>query len=409
MSERSATKTRPMFINFLYRLRKHDVPVGAQEAVALAQALKVGVHEDSLDGFYYAARALMVHREGHLDAFDQAFLAEFKGVEGEHVRLKEELLEWLKDAKLKLDQLTPEERALAESMDVEALKKLFEERMNEQQERHDRGNRWIGTAGTSPFGRQGGKKDGVRAGGKGGGKSAVQVADARTYRPYRSDVALDIRQMEMALRRLRAFIREGAEDELDLDRTITETAKNAGEIEVVVRPPSRPNTRVILMMDVGGSMDPYTQLMSQLFSATKRATHFKELRTYYFHNCVYGRVYKTERFDEPLWVQDLLHECGKNYKLILVGDALMAPYELLRQGGALSINDRNTLPGLGWLQMLQQHFPQSIWLNPEPQGYWDGTTIDYVKRVFEMFPLTLEGLSQGMAFLNRGKTARRAA
>jgi uncharacterized protein with von Willebrand factor type A (vWA) domain len=400
---------RPIFVNFLYRLRKHEVPVGAQEAIALAQALQVGLHDNSLDGFYYTARSLMVHREGHLDAFDQAFLAEFKGVEGEHIRLKEELMDWLKNAKLKLGDLSPEERALAESLDIEQLKKLFEERMNEQKERHDRGNKWVGTAGTSPFGREGQKKDGVRAGGAGGQRSAVQVADARMYRPYRSDVTLDIRQMEMALRRLRAFIREGAEEELDLDRTIDKTAKNAGEIEVVTRPPSRPNTKVILMMDVGGSMDPYAQLMSQLFSATKRATHFKELRTYYFHNCVYGRVYKTERFDDPIWVQDLLHECDRNYKLIMVGDALMAPYELLRQGGAISINDRNTLPGIGWLTMLQQHFPQSIWMNPEPQGYWDGTTIDAVRKVFEMYPLTLEGLTQGMAFLNKGKTARRSA
>jgi uncharacterized protein with von Willebrand factor type A (vWA) domain len=401
----------PMFVSFLYRLRKYEVPVGAQEAIALGRAMTLGLHENSLDGFYYTARALMVHREGHLDAFDQAFLAEFKGVEGEHVRLKEELLEWLKNAQMKLDQLTPEERALAESLDIEQLKKLFEERMNEQKERHDRGNKWVGTAGTSPFGRQGGKKEGVRAGGAGGQKSAVQVADARQYRAYRSDVTLDIRQIEMALRRLRAFIREGAEEELDLDSTITATAKNAGEIEVVTRPPSRPNTRVILMMDVGGSMDPYVQLMSQLFSATKRATHFKELRTYYFHNCIYGRVYKTEKFDEPIWVQDLLHECGdgKKYKLIMIGDALMAPYELLKQGGAISASDRNTVPGIGWLQMMQQHFPTSIWLNPEPQAYWDGTTIDYVKRVYEMFPLTLEGLAQGMAHLNRGKTARRAA
>jgi uncharacterized protein with von Willebrand factor type A (vWA) domain len=403
-------KTRPMFLNFLYRLRKHEVPVGAQEAISLAQALTMGLHDSSLDGFYYAARSLLVHREGHLDAFDQAFLAEFKGVEGEHVRLKEELMEWLKNAKIRLNELTPEERALAESLDIEQLKKLFEERMNEQKERHDRGNKWIGTAGTSPFGREGKKGEGVRAGGKGGQKSAVQVADARQYRPYRSDVTLDIRQMEMALRRLRVFIREGAEEELDLDRTIDATAKNAGEIEVVTRPPSRPNTRVILMMDVGGSMDPYAEMMSRLFSATKRATHFKELRTYYFHNCVYGRVYKTERFDEPVWIQDLLHECqGPQYKLIMIGDALMAPYELLRQGGAISLNDRNTLPGIGWLLMLQQHFKHTVWMNPEPQGYWNGTTIDHVRQVFEMFPLTLEGLSQGMAHLNKGKGARRAA
>jgi uncharacterized protein with von Willebrand factor type A (vWA) domain len=400
---------RPMFLNFLYRLRQLDVPVGAQEALSLAQALNLGLHDNSLDGFYYTARSLLVHREGHLDAFDQAFLAEFKGVEGEHLRLKEELLKWLEDAKTRIEELTAEERALAESLDLEQLKKLFEERMNEQKERHDRGNRWVGTAGTSPFGRKGKPREGVRVGGAGGNRSAVQVADARKYRPYRSDLTLDIRQIEMALRRLRAFIREGAEEELDLDRTIDKTAENAGEIEVVTKPPSRPNTRVILMMDVGGSMDPYVELMSRLFSATKRATHFKELRTYYFHNCIYGRVYKTERFDEPVWVHDLLHECGPQYKLILVGDALMAPYELLRQGGALSNDDRSTLPGIGWLTMLQQHFKHSVWLNPEPAAYWTGTTIEYVQKVFEMHSLTLEGLSQAMAHLNKGKGARRAA
>jgi uncharacterized protein with von Willebrand factor type A (vWA) domain len=201
--------------------------------------------------------------------------------------------------------------------------------------------------------------------------------------------------------------REGAEEELDLDGTIDKTASNAGELEVVTRPPIRPNTRVILMMDVGGSMDPYVDLMSRVFSATKKATHWKELRTYYFHNCVYGKVYKTERFDDPVWIQDLLHECNSTYKLIMVGDALMAPYELMRQGGALSINDNNALPGIGWLLMMQQHFKSSAWLNPEPPTYWDGNTIQAVRQVFEMFPLTLEGLTQSMQHLSRGKSPRK--
>ena len=396
-----------MFVPFLYRLRQHGVPVGTQEALALAQALALGLHDSSLDGFYYTARALMIHDEGHLDAFDQAFLAEFRGIEGKHIQLKQELLDWLKDAKLRPEDLSAEERALVESLDLEELKKLFEERMNEQKERHDRGNKWIGTAGTSPFGRQGEANEGIRTGGAGGNRSAVQVADARQYRPYRSDLALDMRQMEMALRRLRMWHREGAEEELDLDGTIDKTANNAGELEVVTRPPIRPNTRVILMMDVGGSMDPYVDLMSRVFSATKKATHWKELRTYYFHNCVYGKVYKTERFDEPVWIQDLLHECNSTYKLIMVGDALMAPYELMRQGGALSINDNNALPGIGWLLMMQQHWKSSAWLNPEPPTYWDGNTIQAVRQVFEMFPLTLEGLTQSMQHLSRGKSPRK--
>jgi uncharacterized protein with von Willebrand factor type A (vWA) domain len=392
-----------MFIPFIYRLRQYGVPVGAQEAISLARALTLGLHDSSLDGFYYAARALCVHNEGHLDAFDQAFLAEFRGIEGKHVQLKEELLQWLKDAKMRLEDLTKEERELVESLDLDELKRLFEERMNEQRERHDRGNRWVGTAGTSPFGRQGEKGEGIRVGGEGGNRSAVKTADARKYRPYRSDIALDMRQMEMALRRLRMWQREGADEELDLDATIDATAKNVGELEVVTRPLNRPNTRVILMMDVGGSMDPYVDLMSRMFSATKKATHWKELRTYYFHNCVYGRVYKTERFDDPVWVKDLLHECGSHYKLIVVGDALMAPYELMRQGGAISIDDNNALSGIGWLTMLQQHFKSCVWLNPEPPSYWEGNTIQAVRQVFEMFPLTLEGLTHSMQFLSRGR------
>jgi uncharacterized protein with von Willebrand factor type A (vWA) domain len=392
-----------MFVPFLYRLRQHGVPVGTQEALALAKAMAFGLHDSSLDGFYYTARSLCVHDEGHLDAFDQAFLAEFRGIEGKHVQLKEELLQWLQDAKLRPEDLSDEEKKMLEQLDIEELKRLCEERMNEQKERHDRGNRWVGTAGTSPFGRKGEANEGVRAGGAGGNRSAVQVADARKYRPYRSDLALDVRQMEMALRRLRMWHREGGEEELDLDGTIDRTAQNAGELEVVVRPPMRPNTRVILMMDVGGSMDPYVDMMSRLFSATKKATHWKELRTYYFHNCVYGRVYKTERFDDPVWVQDLLHECGRHYKLIMVGDALMAPYELMRQGGAISLNDSNALPGIAWLTMLQQHFKSCVWLNPEPPTYWDGNTIQAVRHVFEMFPLTLEGLTHSMQHLSRAK------
>ncbi len=392
-----------MFVPFIYRLRQHGVPVGTQEAIALAQALTMGLHDSSLDGFYYTARALLVHSEGHLDAFDQAFLAEFRGIEGKHVQLKEELLEWLKDAKLRLSDLSEEERKLVESLDLEELKKLFEERMNEQKERHDRGNKWVGTAGTSQFGRAGAAGEGIRVGGEGANRSAVQVADARKYRPYRSDLTLDVRQMEMALRRLRMWDREGADEELDLEGTIDATAKNVGELEVVTRPPSRPNTRVIFLMDVGGSMDPYVEPMSRLFSAAKKATHWKELRTYYFHNCIYGRVYKTERFDEPMYLQDLMHDCGKHYKLVIVGDALMAPYELMRQGGALSLQDDNALSGIACLTTMQQHWKSSVWLNPEPSTYWTGNTIEAVRHVFDMFQLTLEGLTQAMQFLNRGK------
>lgn len=393
-----------MIVPFIYRLRQYGVPVGTQEALSLASALQHGLHESSLDGFYHVARALLIHNEGHLDAFDQAFLAEFRGVEGRFEKLKAELLKWLDDAEKDLDKLTAEERELFDALDPEELRKMFEQRMAEQKERHDKGSRWVGTQGESQFGRQGKKGGGMRVGTgqTGGQKSAIQSADARKYRGYRSDLTLDVRQMEMALKRLRTYARQGAELELDLDGTIDATAKNAGELEVKLRPESRPNTRVILMMDVGGSMDPYAQLMSRLFSATRKATHWKELRTYYFHNCPYGRVYKTESFDDPLYVADLMHECGRDYKLVIVGDALMGPYELMRQGGAMSATDRTALTGLGWLIHLREHFRHAVWLNPEPPAYWDGTTIAQVKQVFDMYHLTLDGLSQAMTKLGQG-------
>lgn len=395
-----------MFVPFLYELRGRGVSVGTQEAVNLARALEAGLHESSLEGFYDVARALLVHREADLDDFDQAFLKHFKGVEIEAKQLKDELLEWLKDAKERTRELTEEERALLEKYDLEELKRLFDERMNEQDDRHDRGNRWIGTGGTSPFGHGGAKREGIRVGGSGGNRSAIQVATERRYRGYRDDMTLDVRQMAVALRKLRALTREGYPDELDLEGTIDETAKNAGELEIVTRPPRRPNTRVILLMDVGGSMDPYAHLVSRLFTAAKKATYFKELRCYYFHNCVYGKVYEDARFAKPVRVRDLLADAGAHYKLIVVGDALMAPYELLQAGGALDLEEDNGVEGIVWLMMLEDHFRRACWLNPEPEKYWHGNTIEYVGNVFEMFPLTLEGLGRAARHLAKHGSTR---
>lgn len=395
-----------VFIPFIYELRGRKVPVGTHEALSLARAMSHGLHDNSLDRFYYIARALIVHDERHLDAFDEAFLHHFKGIEYKSLQLKDELLQWLKDAEKEFESLTDEERELFEQFELDELRKLFEDTMEEQTERHDGGDRWIGTRGRSPYGHGGAKRPGIRVGGPGKHRSAIQVADARQYRPYRSDLTIDVHQMGMALRRLRAFSREGAEEELDLDATIDETAKNAGELEIVTRPPKRPNLRVILLMDVGGSMDPYAYLVSRLFTAAKRANHFKELRCHYFHNCVYGRVYSTERFDRPIYVNDLMRECGRHYKLIMVGDALMAPYELLTQGGSIAYNEANRIPGIGWLMMLRQHFIRSVWLNPEPRNYWIETTIDHIRNVFDMFPLTLDGLSDAMGCLNKGRERR---
>jgi hypothetical protein len=401
-SRDSGTQT---FVPFLYELRRRKVPVGTQEAVALARALAAGLHESSLDGFYQVARALCVHSEVHLDAFDEAFLAVFRGIEKRAFEIKDELLEWLREAALARD-LTAEERAMLEDLDPEELKRRFEELLREQNERHDGGNRFIGTGGTSPFGHSGAPRAGFRVGGAGGNKSAIRVADARRYRPYRSDVLLDTRSIEVALRKLRAFTRDGPDDELDLDGTIDATARNAGEIEVVTRPPRRPNIRILLLMDVGGSMDPWAELVSRLFSAAKRATHFKDLQCYYFHNCVYGRLYRTERFDEPVPLPQVLADCGRHYKLVMVGDALMAPWELRMAGEYTELGDDKMLSGVAWLARLAAHFDRSAWLNPEPPAHWSGTTIAEVQRVFAMYPLTLEGLGEAVHHLVRGPVRR---
>jgi hypothetical protein len=388
-----------MFVDFLYELRSRKVPVGTQEAIALARALSAGLHDSSLDGFYYVARALCVHSEAHLDDFDLAFAKHFRGVHVEAKAIADELLGWLRDPK-KLRELSEEERAAIQALDLEEVLRQFEERLREQKERHDGGSRWIGTGGTSPFGRGGFHPSGIAVGGGTGSKSAIHAADARKYRSYRSDVTLDVRQIEVALRKLRAFAREGADRELDIDGTIDATAKNAGELEVVTRPPRRPNTRVILMMDVGGSMDPYAHAVSQLFSAAKRATHWKELRTYYFHNCIYGKVYKTEGFKDPVRVKDLIHECGKHYKLVLVGDASMAPYELL---GSAGYGEEAQTPGVVWLRVLREHFERSVWMNPDPPSGWAHGTVQVIREVFPMYQLTLEGLGEAVQHLVRGR------
>lgn len=387
-----------MFIPFLYELRARKVPVGAQEALALAEALAWGLHDSSLDGFYNVARSLLVHSETQLDAFDQAFAKTFKGAQVAALEIHAQLLEWLKDAQARRPQLTDEERALLDALDKETIEKLFQERLREQKERHDGGSKWIGTGGKSPFGHSGAARAGIRVGGPGGNRSAFQVAEARHFREYRGDLVLDVRQLEVALRKLRAFAREGAPDELDLDGTIDHTARNLGELEVVVRPPRRSNTRVILLMDVGGSMDPHAEVASRLFTAAKKATHFRELRTYYFHNCIYGRVYKKAQLREPLPLAELFAETNRTWKLIVVGDALMAPWELMERSGW----NEGDAEGVVWLMRLRETFPHSAWLNPEPQGAWFQTTIEVVRKVFPMYPLTLTGLGEAVDQLSRG-------
>jgi uncharacterized protein with von Willebrand factor type A (vWA) domain len=299
--------------------------------------------------------------------------------------------------------LTPEQLEAIEALDLTELRRLFEERLREQTERHDGGSRWIGSGGTSPFGARGAHPTGVRVGAQGGGRSAVAVADARAYHPYRSDVVLDVRQMDVALRKLRALAREGMRLELDLEATVEQTAKSGGELEVVVRAPKRPNVRVLLLMDVGGSMDPHAEVVSRLFSAARRASSFRELETFYFHNCVYGRLYRTGAMREVVSVRDVLERCTRAWRLVIVGDAAMHPLELFgaewQAGG-----EEAAATGLASMQRLADHFERSAWLNPDPPRHWKGGTAEALSQMFAMFPLTLDGLGAAVAHLSRKTT-----
>ncbi len=389
-----------MLIDFLYELRAKKVPVSTHEWMALMEAMAKGLHESSLDGFYRLCRTICVKDIALYDAYDEAFLAYFKDVHVSSLQLTEELLQWLGDPKA-LESLTAEQREMLKSLDLEKLRELFEQRLKEQKERHDGGNRWIGTGGTSPFGTNGRNPNGMRVGG-GGARSAMAVAGERQFREYRRDVVLDVRQIDVALRGLRRLGREGAIEELDLDETVDKTCKNAGEIDIVFRPPRRNRVKVILLMDVGGSMDPHSELMSRLFTAASRSGRFAKFRSYYFHNCVYNSVYEDAEFRKPVQVADLLAHSDRDEKLVLVGDALMHPAELLDPGGSMYLYSQARASGHEWLRRLAAHFRSAAWLNPEPERFWAGTTIEVIASVFAMYPLTLDGLAHAVRYLTRG-------
>jgi hypothetical protein len=389
-----------VLVDFLFELRRRKLPVSTHEWMTLMEAMARGLHGSSLDGFYRLARAICVKDITQFDAFDEAFLACFKGVERDALALSEELLGWLADPRQRA-ALDPEQLARLEQLDIERLRQLFEQRLREQKERHDGGNRWIGTGGTSPFGSGGSHPTGLRVG-PGGGRSAMQVAGERRYREYRRDRVLDVRQIDVALRGLRQLGREGAEEELDLDESIDATSRNAGEIELVFHPPRRNRIKLILLMDVGGSMDPHAELVERLFTAAARAGRFARFRHYYFHNCVYESVYEDALFRTRVPLAELFAGSDRGERLVVVGDALMHPAELLDLHGSIYLYRSNPTPGIEWLRRLVGHFRRAVWLNPEPEVYWQGTTIEAVAQVFPMWPLTLEGLELAVRYLVRG-------
>ncbi len=396
-----------LFLDFFYNLRAYHVRVTTHDWIALLDALSRRLHDESLDGFYQVARCILVSTESEYDLFDQAFGVTFRGVEHDLERLLEHLDEWLQNPR-ELMYLDPQLRAAIEALGIEELQRQLRERLEQQKKRHEGGSRWVGTGGTSPFGQGGINPAGVRMGGSGGGRSALAVADARRFRKYRRDLVLDTRQVAAALRRLRKLSRRGAEDELDLDATVDETARNCGDLEIVMRPPRKNDVRMLLLLDVGGSMDPHAHLVSRLFSAAHQGGGFKQLRHFYFHNCVYSRVYEDPQFRQPVGVDELFRMHDESWYLVVVGDAWMHPGELMMTGG--DFWNYSTGPsGLTWLARLADRYSRSAWLNPEPPRVWRSPTIDEIRRVFAMFPLTLEGLDDMVKHFRRPPEARRRA
>ena len=408
-----------MLLDFFYTLRSAKLPVSVKEFLTLLEALQKGVvgpnaepsQTDTfdeayssgykIDDFYYLSRAALVKDEKHYDKFDRAFAAYFKGVEMIADFTKEVPLEWLRK-NLEL-QLSPEELAKIEKMGWDELMETLKKRFEEQKERHEGGSKWIGTGGTSPFGAFGQNPQGIRIGqDKSRNRSAVKVWDQRAYKDYDDTQELGTRNIKVALRRLRKFAREGHEDELDLDETISKTAANAGYLDIKMRPERHNNVKVLLLMDVGGTMDDHIARVEELFSATK--TEFKHLEFYYFHNCVYDFMWKNNRrrFAEKFATLDIIRKYNKDYKLIFVGDATMSPYEILQPGGSVEYN--NEEPGADWLQRLTSAFPKFAWINPEPQGVWQyRQSISVIQQLMQqrMYPLTLKGLEEAMRLLTK--------
>jgi uncharacterized protein with von Willebrand factor type A (vWA) domain len=392
-----------MFVDFFYHLRQFGLKASSTEWLALMEALSQGHARANLNTFYYLARALLVKRETEFDTYDRAFASYFAGIESS-IDISQQLLDWLADPVL--PKISEEDRAKLQAFDLDELSERFRKLLAEQKERHDGGNRWVGTGGTSPFGHGGENPAGVRVGGEGGGRSAVQIAGERRFRNLRSDQILDTRQIGVALRRLKRLAKDQGPEELQLDDTIDESARNGGEIELVFGPPRRNRIKLLLLMDVGGSMDPYTQLCERLFSAAHAANHFKQFEHRFFHNCVYERLFTDMRIWKGEPTVELLKTLDHTWSVIFVGDAWMAPSELTHLGGAISLNHRNSNTGLSWLLRIRQRVPNSIWLNPEPRERWNAPTIRIVRRVFPMFELSIDGLTEAVDVLRGARPNR---
>ena len=386
-----------MLIDFFLHLKAARLPVSTREFLTLLEALEARVVSLSIDDFYHLARASLIKDEALFDRYDLAFATYFKGVDAIFDIRAEIPEEWLRKEFERL--LSPEDKAKVEALGGwDKLMETLKARLAEQKGRHAGGNKWIGTGGTSPFGAYGYNPEGIRIGQAGSGnRSAVKVWDERSFRNLDGDVELNTRNIKVALRRLRRFAREGIPEELDMDGTIARTAKNAGYLDLHLVPERRNRVKVLLFLDVGGSMDPHVRVCEELFSATK--TEFRHLEYFYFHNCVYDHVWRdnVRRRNERVATWDILHKYGPDWKVIFVGDAAMSPYELVEAGG--SVEYANDEPGVVWLKRIAGHFRRIIWWNPEPPRSWEYTrSTQIVLHAVgpRMYPLTLDGIARGI-------------
>jgi uncharacterized protein with von Willebrand factor type A (vWA) domain len=389
-----------MLIDFFFTLKDAKIPVTIKEFLTLLEAMEKNVIAPSMDDFYYLSRLTLVKDEANYDKFDRAFAQYFKGINAAFETNSAIPLEWL--VKRMERELTEEQKAALEKFGYDKLMDRLNELLKEQKERHEGGSKWIGTGGTSPFGNGGTNPEGIRIGGKGGNRTAVKVWEARAYKDYDGDRELGTRNIKVALRRLRKFAREGAAEELALDQTIRATAANAGYLDIKMQPERRNNVKVLMLFDVGGTMDDHIERTEELFSAAK--TEFKNMEFFYFHNCVYDYLWKNnrrrhaERF--PTW--DVLRKYPPDTRVIFVGDATMSPYEVLAPGG--SVEYSNEEAGAEWLGRFCHAFPKFAWLNPEPENLWPyRQSIAVIRQIMNnrMFPVTIDGLERAMRLLSK--------
>lgn len=391
-----------MLINFFQTLKGAGVPVSIKELLDLIGALQNHLAFANIDDFYYLSRTVMVKDEKYFDRFDRAFGVYFKDLESLDDIIEAIIPEdWLREEFIK--QLSDEEKQKIESLGgLEKLIEEFKKRLEEQKERHEGGNKWIGTGGTSPFGHSGYNPEGVRVGGESKNKRAVKVWEKRQFKNLDDNVELGTRNLKVAMRRLRKFARTGADDELDMDDTIRATAKNAGLLDIKMVPERHNAVKVLLFFDIGGSMDPFVRICEELFSAAR--TEFKHMEYFYFHNFIYESVWKNNvrRHNESIPLIDVLHKYSSDYKIIFIGDASMSPYEIVQPGG--SVEHWNEESGEVWMRRLKDVYEKVIWINPLPEEEWGYThSIELTKQLVEdkMFPLSVQGLEQGMAYLSK--------